>query len=305
MKGPRLSSRLKAELRDFVEVVALPALAMVLPWPLCYRVLRRLARSSWLFRDETERAFTQAKALGWVHGDENTWRQLKRLTSLVDHADHYLTRTRSDAWMQKHLTVSGTWPATDAPGLLLTFHWGAGMWAQRHAGAAGVKASMMVDAAKPEFFQGHWVLFKYIQARIRSIELALHTPTVDAGKNLRPVLATLRRKESIMAVIDVPADQVAATVNGELFGRAAHIPKALLRVGVEQAIPITLYMTGYRVDDGQRTLEIIQLGVYQDIDKLASDIFAALNAAIGRQPTAWHLWGEAPRFFNAATPETN
>ena len=305
MKGPRLSSRLKAELRDFVEVVALPALAMVLPWPLCYRVLRRLARSSWLFRDETERAFTQAKALGWVHGDENTWRQLKRLTSLVDHADHYLTRTRSDAWMQKHLTVSGTWPATDAPGLLLTFHWGAGMWAQRHAGAAGVKASMMVDAAKPEFFQGHWVLFKYIQARIRSIELALHTPTVDAGKNLRPVLATLRRKESIMAVIDVPADQVAATVNGELFGRAAHIPKALLRVGVEQAIPITLYMTGYRVDDGQRTLEIIQLGRYQDIDKLASDIFAALNAAIGRQPTAWHLWGEAPRFFNAATPETN
>ena len=305
MTALRLLGRLKAELRDFIEVVALPALAMVLPWPICYRVLRWLARWSWLYRAETERAFAQAKALGWVHGDENAWRQLKRLTSLVDHADHYLTRTRNDAWMQKHLSVTGSWPAADAPGLLLTFHWGAGMWAQRHAGAAGVKASMMVDAPTPEHFQGHRVLFRYIQARIRSIELALHTPTVDAGKSLRPVLATLRRRENIMAVIDVPADQVAATVNGELFGRAAHIPKALLRVGVEQAIPVTLYMTGYRIADGQRTLEIIQLGVYQDIDKLASDIFAALNDAIGRQPTAWHLWGEAPRFFNAATPETN
>lgn len=305
MTALRLLGCLKAELRDFVEVVALPALAMVLPWPICYRVLRRLARWSWLYRAETERAFAQAKALGWVHGDENAWRQLKRLTSLVDHADHYLTRTRSDAWMQKHLSVTGSWPAADAPGLLLTFHWGAGMWAQRHAGAAGVKASMMVDAPTPAHFQGHRVLFRYIQARIRSIELALHTPTVDAGKSLRPVLATLRRRENIMAVIDVPADQVAATVNGDLLGRAAHIPKALLRVGVEQAIPVTLYMTGYRIADGQRTLEIIQLGVYQDIDKLASDIFAALNAAIGRQPTAWHLWGEAPRFFNAATPETN
>lgn len=303
MTGTRWSGRLKAELRDFLEVVALPALAMVLPWSLCYRVLRRLARWSWLYRAETERAFAQAKALGWVHGDESTWRQLKRLTSLVDHADHYLTRTRSDTWMQKHLIVSGEWPAPDAPGLLLTFHWGAGMWAQRHAGTAGVKASMMVDAPSPAHFQGHKVLFRYIQARIRSIELALHTPTVDASKNLRPVLSTLRRKESIMAVIDVPADQVAATVNGELFGRAAHIPKALLRVGVEQAIPITLYMTGYRVDDGQRTLDIVQLGLYQDIDKLAADIFAALNATIARQPTAWHLWGEAPRFFNAASPE--
>jgi hypothetical protein len=140
-------------------------------------VLRRLARWSWLYRAETERAFAQAKALGWVHGDESTWRQLKRLTSLVDHADHYLTRTRSDTWMQKHLTVSGEWPAPDAPGLLLTFHWGAGMWAQRHAGTAGVKASMMVDAPSPAHFQGHKVLFRYIQARIRSIELALHTPT--------------------------------------------------------------------------------------------------------------------------------
>lgn len=299
MTAPTLLVRCKAELRDFVEVVALPALAMVLPWPLCYRVLRRLARWQWLYRAETERAFQQARELGWVTGDELTWRQLRRLTSLVDHADHYLTRTRSDAWMRKYLTVTGEWPVGDTPGLLLTFHWGAGMWAQRHAGAARVKASMMVDAAKPEYFQGHWVLFKYIQARIRSIELALQTPTVDAGKNLRPVLATLRRKEAIMAVIDVPADQVATTVNGELFGRGAHIPKALLRVGVEQAIPITLYMTGYRIDDGQRTLDIIQLGIYKDIDKLASDIFAALNAAISRQPTAWHLWGESPRFFNA------
>ena len=104
MTGTRWSGRLKAELRDFLEVVALPALAMVLPWSLCYRVLRRLARWSWLYRAETDRAFAQAKALGWVHGDESTWRQLKRLTSLVDHADHYLTRTRSDTWMQKHLT---------------------------------------------------------------------------------------------------------------------------------------------------------------------------------------------------------
>ena len=58
MSGPMHDwlSRPRVEARDLVELVLLPGLAAVLPWPLCFRLFRRLSRWGWPYRAACEAA---------------------------------------------------------------------------------------------------------------------------------------------------------------------------------------------------------------------------------------------------------
>ena len=288
--------RLRTELRDLLELVLLPGLAAVLPWPLCFRLFRRLARWDGLYRQACHAALAQARERGWAL-DEADWLLKRRLVTLVDHADFYLSRTRSDAWMRRHLRVDGAWPAHDAAHILCTFHWGAGMWGLRHARARGLRAHPLVAPLEGAHFKGRAVLHWYARARTAEVGRALACAALDVSSSLRPALRALRQGEQVVAAVDVPSDQVAASETVQLLGRQMQVPKALLRLAVEQRIPVTLYLTGLDFATGERFLHIELLGVRDDLGALAQEVFARLDRAIQAEPAAWHFWGEAPRFF--------
>ena len=288
--------RLRHELRDLLEVVLLPGLAAVLPWRIAFRLFRRIAAAGWLYREATERAYAQAARLGWV-ADPAEWRRRRRLTTLVDHADHYLSRTRSDAWIAKHMEAQGEWPDPAQPALGLTFHWGAGMWGLRHAAARGLKAHMLVAAVQGAHFRGRSILHRYILARTESIALALRRPYIDVSTDMRLVLRALRANEQVFAVIDVPADQVSTSQSVQVIGLPARLPTALLRLAVERGIPVFIYVTGFHVEDGRRFLRILQLGVPESLDALLRSVEQELDRTIQQDAPAWHFWGEAERFF--------
>jgi lauroyl/myristoyl acyltransferase len=126
---------------------------------------------------------------------------------------------------------------------------------------------------------------------------SLGCPTLDISASLKPALQALRRGEQVVAAIDVPADQVSASETIDLLGKPARMPRGLLRVAVDHGLPVTVYLTGLRVEDGRRTLAIHQLGVYRDLQPLMADVFRLLDQAIADDPPAWHFWGEAPRIF--------
>ena len=291
-------NRVRTELRDLLELVLLPGLAAVLPWPLCFRIFRRLARWDGLYRSACHGALAQARARGWAV-NEADWLLKRRLITLVDHADFYLGRTRGDAWMVRHLRTEGSWPAPKASGLLCTFHWGAGMWGLRHARAQGLSAHALVAALSGAHFKGRVVLHWYARARTAEVARALGCPTLDVSASLRPALRALRQNEQVLAAIDVPSDQVAASQSVDVLGMQMLVPKALLRLAVEQRIPVTLYLTGIDLDSGQRFVRIMPLGVRDDLASLMQEVFGVLDRAIQAEPAAWHFWGEAPRFFRA------
>jgi hypothetical protein len=112
-------------------------------------------------------------------------------------------------------------------------------------------------------------------------------------------LRALKKNEQVLAVVDVPADQVSASQSIRLLGLQARVPRALFRLAVEQQIAITIFLMGLRSADGQRFLRLRQLGVYSDVDALIRDVFLALEHAIVENPAAWHFWGEAERFFES------
>lgn len=293
-----LPPRLRREIRDLIELVLIPGLAAILPWPWCFAIFKRLARVRWLYGAACNQALAQAQERGQVApSDASLWLATRRLVTLVDHADHYLAVTRSDNWMQRHLQVQGQWPSPNSPGIFCTFHWGAGMWGLRHAHSVGLQGHALVAAMEGDPFAGRRVLHWYVRARTRSVGRALGRAPLVVSGNLRPVIQALRRNEQVLAAVDVPSDQVDSSIEITLLGMPARMPKGLLRLAVSQAIPVTVYVTGIDIHTGQRSLCITSLGVWQDLDALASAVFSHLEMALQEKSAAWHFWGEAPRFF--------
>ncbi|MFC5500518.1 hypothetical protein ACFPOE_23450 [Caenimonas terrae] len=288
--------RLRTEARDLAELVLLPGIASLLPWSIGFRLLRRLAEVARPYSDAGRSALAQAHSRGWV-GDAAHWTRVRRLVTLVDHADLYLARTRSDRWMARHMDVEGSWLPPGQPGIIFTFHWGAGMWGLRHARASGLRAHALVAPLDGAQFAGRRVLLAYARARTAEVARALGCPTLDISSSLRPVLQALRRGEQVVAAVDVPADLVSASQEVELLGMTARVPRGLLRLAVDQRVPVTVYLTGLKPASGRRFLRIHQLGVHDSVDTLAAQVFGHLDRAIREDPPSWHFWGEAERVF--------
>lgn len=292
----RSIARLHREARDLWELVLLPGLGALMPWQVGFRMLRRLARMLQPYQEATRAAQAQAGSSGWV-GDTRHWLLVRRLVTLVDHADLYLARTRSDAWMARNMDVQGQWPEAGRAGLICTFHWGAGMWGLRHASAAGLKAHALVAPLQGANFAGRRVLLAYARVRTAEVARALGCATLDTSASLRPVLKALREGHQVLAAIDVPSDQVSASEEIELLGMRARVPRGLLRLAVDQQVPVTVYLTGLNTESGRRFLRIHQLGIRDNLDSLLVDVFAFLDKAIREDPPSWHFWGEFDRFF--------
>lgn len=292
------SERLRRELRDLVELVLVPALAAVLPWRIAFMVFKRLARWRRLYFVPCQRAVDEAAQRGWA-ARPGEWLRARKLTTIVDHADHYLARTRSDRWMDRHLDIEGRWPQPGQAGIALTFHWGAGMWGLRSAARSGLRLHPLVAAPEGEPFDGRTVMHRYIKARNRSVELALKCPVIDVSAGMRRALRILQDEGQLLAVVDVPADQVAASQPVRILDLPARMPTALLRIAADRKIPVVLYVTGFHMDTGRRFLRIRQLGVPASLEALVNTVSAELDLLIRECPPAWHFWSEAERFFRA------
>ena len=114
-------------------------------------------------------------------------------------------------------------------------------------------------------FAGRTILHWYVRARTRSVGHALGRAPLVVSGSLRPVIQALRRDEQVLAAVDVPSDQVSASVPICLRGMAARVPKGLLRLAVDYKVPVTVYVTGLNAHNGQRSLRIVQLGAWDDL----------------------------------------
>ncbi|MBK9441166.1 MAG: hypothetical protein IPN53_07575 [Comamonadaceae bacterium] len=293
----RKAQRWIQEARDILELVLLPGMAAVLPWTLCFMLFKRFARWRWLYREPCEAALAQATRLGWGGEDQAHWLWVRKLVTLVDHADHYLGLSRSDRWMQRHLQVTGRWPAGSKGMLLITFHWGAGYWGLRHATAQGLHPHALVASLSTPAYQGRWVLTRYARSRNAHVANTLGAEVLDVRKNLKAVILAARRGSQLLAVVDAPADDTKTAVTVKLMGMTAQFPIGMLRLAVDQQLSAVMYVTGLNVQTGTRTLSIQALPMHLTAEELAGRVFGELQALITQDAPAWHFWSEAPRIF--------
>lgn len=288
---------LRVQGRDLLQLWLLPGLAVLLPWRWCFALYRRLARWPWLYRAEVEAALQGARERGALPADALQWAAERRLVTLVDHADFFLSRSRGAGWLRRHVEVRGQWPTPGEAAVLCTFHWGAGTWALRHARRAGMQAHMMVAGLDSPAYRGRPVMFAYARRRVAMIAHELGQPTLDTSAPLRTVLDCLARQHQVMAVVDVPADAVSASCEVSLLGAPALMPRALLRLAAQRQLPVVVFLCGIDLDTGRRWISIEQLPRCEDAQSLANAVFARLDAAMRAHPTLWHFWAQAPRFW--------
>lgn len=293
----RAFARLKTEAKDLLELVLIPGLAIVLPWRICFRVFRYISRYSFLYSESCGQDYAFARAHGWFD-DLITWRRHRRLVMMVDHADYYLCRSRGLGWMDRHMDVSGHWPAPGRADILCSFHWGCGMWALWHLGAAGLRPHALVATLKREMFPGRAIRYHYFRLRNLAVKDALGQEPIDSGASLRPVIRALRANEPVIALLDVPPTQVAAFQTIPFLGAEVHMPTGLTRLAIQQDIPMTLYVNGFRLTDGRRFLRILDIDRPSDEAALTRTVFGHLEALIREEPVMWHYWEVAELFFH-------
>lgn len=290
-------NRWRREWRDLLELWLLPGLAAVLPWGLCFALFRRLARIDGLYRETVEADWLEAARLGWGGENQRHWLWQRRLVTLVDHADLYLSLTRGKAWAQRFVDVQGAWPHPGQSALLCTFHWGAGMWGLRHAVAHWGHAHALVAPLDRRHFAGRTVLWLYARLRTREVGRVLNAPALDISASLRPVLRALQHAQVVMAAVDVPSDNADAWFEVPLLGRRARFPRGLFRVAAQQQVPVVIYITGLNPATGRRWLRIRSLPPEANPQSLAEKVFGELDGLIAQDAPAWHFWGQAPRIF--------
>ena len=286
----------RREWQDLLELVLLPGTAALLPWWLGFRLLRALAHWPALYRDACAPALNAAREHGLVD-EPKSWLHEHRLVMLVDQADLYLSRSRSDRWLRRYVDVEGQWGVQGQPALLVTFHWAGGMWAHRHARASGLQPHMLLARQDSGGYVARWVLRRYAAARVRAVEKADGNSVIFVPGSLRALREALQKNEQIIVVIDVPPDQVKHTAPQQVLGRTVHMPIALAQLAAAEGVAVTVFTLGLDVRTGRRDLRLHPLGVWTDAHALSARIFEHFEQIVRERPACWHFWSVAQRFF--------
>src|SRR5688572_24870054 len=153
-------NRLRRELRALIERFLVPILIAVLPWWLGFRIARRFAHWPWFYRERVDATIAVATRYGVVD-DPKRFAFEQRLYHIIDQADLFLLKWRSDRYLDRHFDIDGDWPAGDGALITLSFHWGAGFWGLRSLRRSGRRFAILSARHDPNIWDGQSVMYRY------------------------------------------------------------------------------------------------------------------------------------------------
>ena len=229
-----------------------------------------------------------------------------RFTRLTDYADLWVSLTRSDAWMARHLQVDAP-DRLATPALFVTFHYGGGWWLTRYLRARGERVSIVMRRGPAAGSGSARVALWFGLFRMRAIERVCGSPLIvtDWGGAARAVMKTWKTEASVLGLVDVPPPLVDRTSAVPFFGQTAYFPPSLIELAVRKNVPIHVYFGQWNAETLQPELKVMTLAISSMPENAAQaqvQIIALLEAAIRARPGAWHAWGDAPLYFVAAQP---
>ena len=292
---PSFTIRLRHALGDAVLLFLLPGFIALLPWPIGFRLLRRLARIPRLWRNAIEPGWTNAKS--YLPGeDEASWKCEQRLLRLVDTTDTYLTLLRGERWWQRHVDVSGEWPASGAR-VFLTYHWGGGHWIWRFLRTHGFDAGFVARRADGRSLGMGRLSHAYASFRGWAMRRIGSRGPLFVGSGKSALREELDGGASVVGMLDLPAGSRQRAAEVPLFGRIARLPVGLAQLAVDASRPITLFSAGFDPQTGRRTLRIESLPPDSGIDEAMRRYAAHLDARLRERPAFWQIWRDAPAIF--------
>ena len=293
----RSAKKIMPHIRNFTELFLVPTLAAILPWSLCFRLFHRLVKLKSLYKGETEATLAGVASITPVI-DIGAWREATRMVRLVDHADLYLSIFRSDAWLRRHVTVSGDWPKGSEPFVAITFHWGAGMWALRHMRANGRRVSVLARGLEKDTSSRSMLCYQYAKLRLFELARAGGSENVLTGKNsLYEIKRKLKAGRCIVGLMDIPVERPRNYLSAILLGKTAYFPRGLCYLAANSGVPVVVYSMCLDRQSGRRNLIISPPLQFENEDELLEKLASRLNELIDIDPPAWHQWAGVQSFF--------
>ena len=292
---------LHRELRALLELFVIPGVTALAPWPIGFRWLRFCSRFSWLYRVEWSMALTQAREYVDI-GDEALWARQFRLGRLVDHADLYLSMTRSDRWMERYVDGWSHWPGTRHGVVVLLYHWCPGFWvlrAMRHQGAT--VSALIAPLTRRSMGEAH-LAYWYGRLRMREIVRVNGQSLIYPEGAIRRLIKMLKsnspegQKSWVCGMPDVPPSAADPGQAVSMFGRQGFFSTGLVSVARLAGVPVVSAHMGLELQSGRRDLAV--LGPFEPTDPtLLQQVVHAWEARIRDRPWGYFLWAALPALF--------
>jgi hypothetical protein len=220
-----------------------------------------------------------------------------RLTQLLDRADIYLARFRSDRWMRRHLDVQGDpWP--EGPFVAIFFHYGMGMWAIRHLCRNGRRAAFLSAPVERAAFGRDRLRYLVARLRLYVVARAGRMPVIHTGGSTPKARRVLQDGNVILGGIDTPpAHTRGKAMSATLLGAPAWFPGGLLRLARETGVPMAVFTVDFD-DRGKYRLVVRRIDANTDQERL-DQIIAVLDERLRTNPARWHFWHLQPLFRQA------
>jgi hypothetical protein len=290
---------LRIELRILFELYLIPGVCVFMPWPIGYRWLRLCSRWRWLFQPEWQAALASARS--WLDiADEKSWARSYRIARLVDHADYWLSRTRSRRWLTRHVDMPRDWPLAERAAVGVFFHWCGGMWAIRALSAAGPSSAVLAGHYSKRAMGHSWLGYFYGFLRLSELARAGGRPLIFSPGSVNKAQAELAAGHWVTGTPDVPPTETRLARPVSLFGRPAQFTEGLLRIARDAEVPVVMFTLGLDLASGRRDLRIE--GPFDAHDpELLQRIASYWEALIREKPWGFTLWPMMPAYFLAAT----
>ncbi|MEJ5208662.1 hypothetical protein [Denitratimonas sp. CY0512] len=291
-----MPAALRLEFRALLELYLIPGLTALMPWPLGFRWLRFCSRFAFLYRNEWQAALAQARQFVDV-GDETLWARQFRLCRLVDHADFWISRTRSRRWLRHHTDIAQDWPQLETPAVGVFFHVCPGLWAMRSLREQGVETSVLAGHFSRRSMGGSRLAYWYGVLRLNELQRVSGGPLIFSPGTVRQAQGMIARGGWVAGTPDVPPTETALGSPVTLFGHPAHFAEGLLLIARRAQVPVVVFTLGLDLATGRRRLEV--LGVHEaDAPGLLQHIASHWQRLLCERSWGFMLWSFMPSWFD-------
>lgn len=283
---PKMKRILK-ELRDWLEYLIIPSVAVILPWPITVRFFWLIARLPFLYRSQTLHCLAGAKTLNLVNKDEEKqWLAHCKINVMVDLADIFLLMTRGDSFWKKYITDEVT-PLLKDQQIIFFPHYGSGMWIYRILANQKLPIRAIGNPIKKGFSAID------INLRLRVWILMRHNAKQVLPNNLISIRNALKNKVALLVSPDMPKNESnrAYTIETDLGN--INILSSFFKLSESQSIPAIAAVFSLDSKTGRRHFYAQELSDDKAYDK--AEVFAKITAdAIMTKPYLWRMMALAP-----------
>lgn len=231
---------------------------------------------------------TAASAAAWREAtgglDDEEFRVGYRFTHLIDHADLFWTLTRTRRFLRARLAAPRFELPADKPLVVLSFHFGQGLWLIDALAAQG-HAVRFVSIRLNRAHSTSTLAHAYARLRVAVVARLAGAPLIFTGGARRTIGKVLDMGGAVYGLVDVPvAGTEAQVANSVMLERPAHLPTGLLDLARDHGA-CTLVVTAHVAADGSR---VVQASNIHDIG--IASVADELSQRIKMTPSGWHFW---------------